>query len=484
MLKTFDSTVFCGASLETENRGIDTLRDIPNVIGVWPNSKAYLIAPVKRQVAVQPSTADAHTVHWATGVEKLHKQGILGEGVKVGVVDSGIFYNHSALGGGFGPGFKVAGGWDLVGNGWVEGAAKRPDADPADEHGHGTHVAGILAGEAPSSSAAAGWTGVAPKASLYAYKVFGGGEGGTDQATLIDAFLRAYRDGMDVITCSIGGRGGFANNPWAMVANRIAAEGVVVTIGAGNSGSGGGYYASTGSSAENVLSVAGAEVRRNATGDVVQPSYFTSWGGLYDLSVKPDITGPGTDIFSTWPGEGNNEFVLLSGTSMATPYIAGVAALYISKHGGRAVHGKEFARDLNMRMISTGESLPWLLASRNADPMYRAPSQQVGGGLVDAEKVVGYKTTLDLTKFGLNDTANFRADHEVLIRNGGNETVKYTFDVESWAGFEMLKSFDGRDPAETPRMKTREEMTPSNISVRASLMDVLELAPGEERRQK
>ncbi|KXH27592.1 subtilase [Colletotrichum salicis] len=479
VLETYDSSIFSGASLETNNHTLESLLVLPDIVAVWPNTKATLIAPVKRQVAVDPSAASAHAVHWATGVDKLHEQGIRGQGVKVGIVDTGVWYKHAALGAGFGPGFKVAGGWDLVGDGWVVGADKKPDADPADEQGHGTHVVGILAGEDVSS----GWIGVAPDAKLYSYKVFGPGDG-TDQATIIDAFLRAYDDGMDVITASIGGRGGFANNAWAVVASRIAAEGVVVTIGAGNSGNGGAYYASTGSSGENVLSVASAEVKRDeATGeDVLRPSYFTSWGGLYDLSVKPDVAAPGTDVFSTWPGGDDNQFVLLSGTSMATPYIAGVAALYISKHGGRGVHGKRFARELSMRIISTGASLPWLLYSGEADEAYRAPSQQIGGGLVDAGKVVGYRTSLELVRFGLNNTANFRADQRVMVRNGGNQTVRYSFEVESWAGVEMLKAFDGRDPGETPRIRYRAEILPTNISTKATIPNDFVLGPGEERR--
>ncbi|WYZ33837.1 hypothetical protein EsH8_I_000113 [Colletotrichum jinshuiense] len=482
VLKTFESAVFSGASLETDSHNLDTLRGLPDVVGVWPNSKAKLIAPVnKRQVAADPATADAHAVHWATGVDELHKEGILGEGVKVGIVDTGVWYKHSALGGGFGPGFKVAGGWDFVGDDWVVGTEKKPDADPADGNGHGTHVAGIVAGEAES-----GWAGVAPRASLYSYKVFGPGDG-TDQATIIDAFLRAYNDGMDVITASIGGRGGFANNPWAVVASRIASEGVVVTIGAGNSGGGGPYYAGSGSAGENVLSVASAEVKRkksNETADVLQPSYFTSWGGLYDLSVKPDTTAPGTDVFSTWPGGDNNQFVLLSGTSMATPYIAGVAALYISKHGGRGVHGKDFAKDLSMRIVSTGAPLPWLLYTSLPDPAFRAPSQQVGGGLVDARKVVHYGTSLEFQRFGLNDTLHFRPNQGVTVRNDGKEKVRYSFEVESWAGFEMLKGFDGRDPGETPRIRYRPEMVPSNVSVAAKVPGEFELGPGQSRKAK
>ncbi|EFQ27279.1 subtilase [Colletotrichum graminicola] len=503
VLTTFESAVFSGASLETDSHNLDTLRGLPDVVGVWPSGKIRLLAPVKRQTGVEPdaATAAAHAVHWATGVDELHAEGVLGEGVKVGIVDTGVWYRHAALGGGFGPGFKVAGGWDLVGDDWALGGEKRPDADPADEQGHGTHCAGILAGEETGEAGPSGWKGVAPRASLYAYKVFGPGDG-TDEATIIDAFLRAYDDGMDVITASVGGRGGFAENAWAVVANRIAAEGVVVTVAAGNSGSGGAYYANSGSAGENVLAVASAEVKRgsNATttttnttttagddedGAVRRPSYFTSWGGLYDLSVKPDIAAPGTDVFSTWPGGDDNQFALLSGTSMATPYVAGVAALYISKHGGRSVHGKGFARDLTMRIVASGASLPWLpYVEEAAESAFRAPSQQVGGGLIDARKVVGYDTALELRRFGLNDTANFRAGQEMAVRNTGADKVTYSFAVESWAGVEMLKAYDARDPGETPRIRYRPEIVPSNISVDVALPDEFELGPGEERKAK
>ena len=94
--------------------------------------------------------------------------------------------------------------------------------------GHGTHVAGIVAGKTE-------WfTGVAPDATIMSYKVFAAYDS-TDEDTLIDAFLMAYNDGADIITSSIGGPSGFSDGPWALVASRLVGQGVVVTIAAGNS---------------------------------------------------------------------------------------------------------------------------------------------------------------------------------------------------------------------------------------------------------
>ncbi|EEB90703.1 hypothetical protein MPER_11053 [Moniliophthora perniciosa FA553] len=69
---------------------------------------------------------DTQSTHVMTGVDKLHAQGITGEGIKIGVIDTGVDYMHPALGGGFGPGFKIAGGYDFVGDDY-DGMITRSD---------------------------------------------------------------------------------------------------------------------------------------------------------------------------------------------------------------------------------------------------------------------------------------------------------------------------------------------------------------------
>lgn len=219
-----------------------------------------LLRPVEKRQDFTKFTikdADNHTIHWATGVDELHKRGIYGKGVKVGIVDTGIWYNHEAHGKGFGEGKKVAGGWDFVGDDWVVGGERKPDADPLDENGHGTHVAGILAGSM------GGWKGVATEAELHSYNVFGPSEP-TSTSIIIEAFIQAYEDGMDIITASLGSASGYSDNPLALVANRIAGEGVVVTVAAGNTGSVGPFYPSNGGAGDLTLSVASADVKTNS----------------------------------------------------------------------------------------------------------------------------------------------------------------------------------------------------------------------------
>ena len=111
------------------------------------------------------------------GVDKLHEEGYSGKGIKVAIIDSGIDYNHPDLGGCFGKGCKVSFGYDLVGDEFLPGLLPQPDEDPYDNcHGHGTHVAGIIA----SNLNEMGFYGVAPAVELGMYRVLGCADQTTD----------------------------------------------------------------------------------------------------------------------------------------------------------------------------------------------------------------------------------------------------------------------------------------------------------------
>jgi len=165
-------------------------------------------------------------------------------------------------------------------------------------------------------------------------------------------------------------------------------------------------------------------------------SFYTSWGGTWELELKPEIAAPGAAITSTYP-TWLGSWATLSGTSMATPYVAGVAALYISKYGGRDVHGKGFALMLNGRIQGSGSAMAW---PGNVDDggQHLASPAQVGTGLIDARKVVQYSTQLSFTKFHLNDTHHFSRYQGVDITNTGDEEITYTYKVEDAGGFDAL----------------------------------------------
>lgn len=221
------------------------------------NGKALSPASLSKRVSVRAADDDADTFspHVMTQVDKMRAKGITGKGIKIAVVDTGTDYTHPALGNGcFGKGCLVEMGYDFVGDAYTgKGfSIPQPDNDPLDCGGHGTHVSGIIAAQAGH---ALNFTGNAPDVKLRSYKVFGcDGSTGTD--ILIAAFNKAYEDGADIITSSIGGPSGWSEDPWAVAASRIVAKGVPVTISAGNSGANGLYYASSGSSGVGVQSIA------------------------------------------------------------------------------------------------------------------------------------------------------------------------------------------------------------------------------------
>ncbi|KAH7328022.1 peptidase S8/S53 domain-containing protein [Stachybotrys elegans] len=218
---SFTSKLFHGASFELGNatdESIASIQRLPEVARVWP--AAYFTLDFQPHARVEDSRQlAAWNPHKETNVSVVHEAGGLGEGIVVAIVDSGVDYNHPALGGGFGPGFKVEGGWDLL----------HDSPDPMDCAGHGTHVAGIIAADDEHVK------GVAPKARLRMYKVFDC-DGGTPEDMVIAAFLRAFEEGADVINASLGSDVGFPGTAITLVLSRIQAEGTMVVVAGGNAG--------------------------------------------------------------------------------------------------------------------------------------------------------------------------------------------------------------------------------------------------------
>jgi subtilisin family serine protease len=126
-----------------------------------------------------------------------------------------------------------------------------PGGDPVDCYGHGTHVAGIV-GANPGNIY--NISGVAYEAELAGYKVFGC-TGSVSDDILVAAITRAYDEGANVITISIGDPAGWTSGVASVVASRAAKAGTVVTVGAGNEGHAGMWYTSSPANGIDVISV-------------------------------------------------------------------------------------------------------------------------------------------------------------------------------------------------------------------------------------
>lgn len=134
------------------------------------------------------------------GADRVHSAGNKGAGVKVGIIDGGVDYTRLPLGGCFGPGCKVAGGYDFVGDAFTGANTPVPDSDPLDKcDSHGSTVAGIIG----ANDNEYGVPGVAPDASLYVYRAYGCVGSSTDDI-VFQAMQRAYVDDVDVLSLSLG----------------------------------------------------------------------------------------------------------------------------------------------------------------------------------------------------------------------------------------------------------------------------------------
>ena len=238
-----------------------------------------------------------------------------GSGVLIGVIDTGIDYTHTALGSGFGPGYRVSGGYDFVNN----------DADPMDDNGHGTHVAGII------GSNDSELMGVAPGIDMLTIKVLDENGIGTESVLLaaIEYGLDpdsnpATDDGVDVVNISLGGPP-IANDPVVQAVENATRAGVLCVVAAGNSGEDNTGFETVGSPA-----VAASSIAVGSNNENYELSSFSSKGPTaFTFLIKPDILAPGENIKSTWL---NHSYMEASGTSMAAPHGAGTAALLKQQH--------------------------------------------------------------------------------------------------------------------------------------------------------
>jgi len=323
------------------------------------------------------------------GAGTVHDGGNKGTGVKLVIIDSGINYKHPDLDGNY------AGGDDFV----------QGDGDPMDVYGHGTHVAGTACAEDNDNGDADGpygVVGVAPECALYALRVLDDAGFG-DSSDLIAAMEWAVDNGMQVANLSLG----WDRSPGDTVEqafDNAEAAGVVIVAAACNNGNppGRGDNVCYPALYDSVIAVA-------ATDASDRRASFSSTGAQVELAA------PGVSVLSTWnddtgyyapdPVCRNEEGVKAcykygSGTSMASPHVAGTAALILAAHPG-------WTNDqVRAQLRTTADDL----GQAGWDPQY-------GFGLVDAVEAVGEPANLppsvSITK--PDDGASFGSGATILF---------------------------------------------------------------------
>ncbi len=286
-------------------------------------------------------------------------QGYTGEGVVVAVVDTGVDYNHDDLKNNIWTNAnEIAGnGIDDDGNGYIDDNYgwnfSEKNNNTLDNNGHGTHVSGTIAGENNDY----GVTGIAYNAKIMPVKVLN--DSGSGSYSSISKGIRyAVDNGANVINLSLGG--GSSNRSLESAINYASSKGVIVVMAAGNDGDSLPDYPARYAQKSGIA--VGAVDRNNNMPD------FSNRSGTNEISY---VTAPGVKVYSSVP---NNQYATYSGTSMATPHVAGVVALMLSANSSLT--------DAQVRQIvteSAGNSTQTTNSSFNLSNVTSLASQVIAG---------------------------------------------------------------------------------------------------------
>ncbi|AXE39045.1 S8 family peptidase [Acidipropionibacterium virtanenii] len=447
-------SAYNGVHVRIARGQIEALTALPGVESV------HVVTPRTASDSADSSDSSATAPNTYLGVPQVWQStGHTGRNIKVAVIDTGLDHTHADFGG---PGTtaaydtarsasaaspdpsligpraaRIKGGYDFAGDAYNSsgtGAAltPAPDSNPMDCIGHGTHVSGVLAGSGVTStgktyrgsysvSGVAGLPvapGVAPQADLYPLKIFGC-TGTSDLTT--EAIDWAVAHHMDVINMSLGGVYGRPDDPDAVAAGNAVAAGTVVIAAAGNAGQSP-YLAGAPGTGRGVVPVAAVNNAASLPGYRGYAPFSSAGPAGGDSSLTSGVAAPGVLVPSAAIGTGTGA-VEMSGTSSATPQVAGVAALAVQAHPGWK------ASRISAALVST--------ASTDV-PGY---SPVLGGGLIDPARAVSTTTAVEgdsyrvpagrvITaglSFGLQESTSMLGGRRSLtITNTGSRPVTYT----------------------------------------------------------
>ncbi|WP_306819978.1 S8 family serine peptidase [Streptomyces sp. DSM 40750] len=383
------------ALTNADSRAEGAVTTAPGVDRVWLDAR---VRAVPRTAADAPADGTGPT---RIGAPDAWRAGWTGKGVKVAVLDTGIDATHPDLKG------RVVAAKDFSASGNTD-----------DKAGHGTHVASTIAG---SGTASAGkYRGVAPDARLLNGKVLGD-DGSGEESGIIAGMQWAVQQGAKVINMSLGGTDTPGADPMEKAVNTLSAsKGVLFAIAAGNEGPAEATVGSPGSAAA-AITVAAVD-RQDSL------ARFSSRGPTADDGLKPDLSAPGVDIVAARAKHGAigedadiKGYTTMSGTSMATPHVAGAAAILAQRHP-----------DWNGTRIKAA-----LMGSAKANTRLTAYEQ--GSGRVDAARAVTQTVVTEPASLAFGTQAWPHDDdtpitRTLAYRNTGTAPVTLSLEADGPAG--------------------------------------------------
>src|SRR3989338_1254101 len=387
-----------GFSGKINKDSLEKLKKNPNVKAVYLNQK--------RTIFLQDSVPliNASLLH----SKVINDINLTGIGQTICILDTGINYSHSDFGGCFGDGCRVVSGYDYVND----------DNDPYDDHGHGTHVAGIAA-------ANGSLIGVAPEANLSIIKVCDSG-GSCSDDDIIAGFEFCINNrtkyNINIISVSLGG--GLYSNYCDAVDSLTPSidsafeNNITVTIASGNGldndGVGRSDQIAAPACVQNATSVA-SSTKQDLISSFSNRNSFTF------------IIAPGSDITSTWI---NGNYLSQDGTSMSAPHVAGIVALlqqYKQLTSNRALTVNEIEQALKSSNKNITDSTGLNYTSVNA--YYSLLS-------IDLPRVTlnspgnNFNTSNTLINFNCSATDDvYLANLSLYINSTGNFTANQTFNI-------------------------------------------------------
>jgi len=292
---------------------LSQLREDPRVIAIEPDRIVVAFAQ-EIPTGIDRIDADLNPLANIDGIDERVD-------VDIAILDTGIDENH--------PDLNVVEFVNFVSN-----------SSNDDRQGHGSHVAGISAALDNNE----GVVGVAPGAKLWAVKVLGdNGQGSTSSIISGIDYITQHADEIEVVNMSLGGE--FSSNILDQAISNSVSAGVIYVVAAGNDGRDAASF-SPASHPEvvTVSAMADSDGKSGALGPSTSAGNDDSFATFSNFGAVVDIASPGVDIQSTFRDGG---YAKLSGTSMASPHVAGIAALYVAQEG----------RDLNGDEIIDGDDV-------------------------------------------------------------------------------------------------------------------------------